>query len=1060
MPKYFELQEGTSSKFWEINLSSNVLTTRYGKIGTAGKSTEKVFDDATKAQKEFDKLVKEKVSKGYRELAPSYTLISEAAARERFQLDQYIQGSYGDDYQHLLYEGDVVFTDDLLDLSVLCAIEGQNIAGIIVHGNMTVKGVLYQPDMDYGQSLLVTGDLTVKSINKGGGEFYIKGNVTASQTIYGYYNHGQLTIDGNTDATVIFSEDHFMKFGGEVQGIVINTGAVEGVTADYTDTSALHEDLVGNDHYTKQSEINAFINEGKHILQTPPVVEGKNKMVQPKLITFEEADVTMDISFENVLCFEGDLEINGDLDEKWVVGVLKENSFPEETADLLMLVKGSLTVHGDITPGADSYPCLMVVGNVTCEVIKSYDEIIHITGDADVKYAIDGNYNHGSITIEGATRVPYVLNSDHSTTLNPVNAVLINYYSDYEDFFDYDYTVQDFERVMVSSVYKDEDFDQHAFIKLLKQGKSPLKKGSVPGRLIVQKELEKLSKKGEVVEELDLSDKRLTQFPKSLLSLTSLKRLILNDNAIGSLPEDIGLLVNLEELHLQKCSLESLPEEIGNLTNLKVLNVSRNGELVLPESIANLKALRVLDISYNQGYGLQVPLPQLEELTCYQCTGDAPEAFPEAILQCTGLKKLLMGSNSILSIPESFLQLKDLEELRLDASLCYLDSLPDLSKLTKLRILRANGLISFLSRPYAKQSLLKSFFSITSLEELHIDRHGKQEENFIKGDTFEKITRNLAHDPARLAAFTSRLTIEPNAYWGDGRKGITRDPLDAAHLEGISALTNLRFLDLGFNDLTSLPEEMMQMKQLSFISLYYNKLPVSERLKIRNALPGCTIDFRNNFGEDSSSGEEVKLWGEMSAAIRKANELMSATSDPDKLRQSLVAYDEVLAYFSSGRVVDDYNQLYAHYGKAYAYSYLNSTHKHTFSPEELKASKLESIRQGLETLELVPAMIWHFTELGAFHREVLRVTANSVAWQLYELGQLEEALRVVERGVESIEQEGHFFVYDTKVRILLQMGRKEEAWEIVRKVLKEMPSFGDFKDLKGDEGYKKWVKGK
>ena len=41
MKQYFEFKEGTSSKFWEISLEGTNLTTRYGKIGTDGQSTEK-----------------------------------------------------------------------------------------------------------------------------------------------------------------------------------------------------------------------------------------------------------------------------------------------------------------------------------------------------------------------------------------------------------------------------------------------------------------------------------------------------------------------------------------------------------------------------------------------------------------------------------------------------------------------------------------------------------------------------------------------------------------------------------------------------------------------------------------------------------------------------------------------------------------------------------------------------------------------------------------------------------------------------------------------------------
>ncbi len=63
--RYFEFIEGTSSKFWEIQLDGTSFTTRYGKIGTPGQETLKEYDTADKAKKEYDKLVAEKTKKGY-----------------------------------------------------------------------------------------------------------------------------------------------------------------------------------------------------------------------------------------------------------------------------------------------------------------------------------------------------------------------------------------------------------------------------------------------------------------------------------------------------------------------------------------------------------------------------------------------------------------------------------------------------------------------------------------------------------------------------------------------------------------------------------------------------------------------------------------------------------------------------------------------------------------------------------------------------------------------------------------------------------------------------------
>ncbi len=61
----FELEEGTSSKFWEIELDGCDLTTRWGRIGSNGQSKTKTFASPEKARVEHDKLIAEKTGKGY-----------------------------------------------------------------------------------------------------------------------------------------------------------------------------------------------------------------------------------------------------------------------------------------------------------------------------------------------------------------------------------------------------------------------------------------------------------------------------------------------------------------------------------------------------------------------------------------------------------------------------------------------------------------------------------------------------------------------------------------------------------------------------------------------------------------------------------------------------------------------------------------------------------------------------------------------------------------------------------------------------------------------------------
>lgn len=69
MSRYFEFEDAKSSKFWEIELQGSSFTVRFGRMGTNGQSQTKDFASPDKAKVEHDKLVAEKVGKGYVEKA-------------------------------------------------------------------------------------------------------------------------------------------------------------------------------------------------------------------------------------------------------------------------------------------------------------------------------------------------------------------------------------------------------------------------------------------------------------------------------------------------------------------------------------------------------------------------------------------------------------------------------------------------------------------------------------------------------------------------------------------------------------------------------------------------------------------------------------------------------------------------------------------------------------------------------------------------------------------------------------------------------------------------------
>src|SRR5262245_55400855 len=62
----FQLVEGKSNKFWAIELNGTKHTVQFGRVGTAGQTQAKEFKTPEESQKAYEKLVREKVTKGYR----------------------------------------------------------------------------------------------------------------------------------------------------------------------------------------------------------------------------------------------------------------------------------------------------------------------------------------------------------------------------------------------------------------------------------------------------------------------------------------------------------------------------------------------------------------------------------------------------------------------------------------------------------------------------------------------------------------------------------------------------------------------------------------------------------------------------------------------------------------------------------------------------------------------------------------------------------------------------------------------------------------------------------
>ena len=597
-----------------------------------------------------------------------------------------------------------------------------------------------------------------------------------------------------------------------------------------------------------------------HEIEHQRIVAEGRPLLRPQFLSEEEAAARFKLdqydplgllSFSAYVLLDGDIEIDGNLEGETLEELFSSEEGPREN-HTLYIVAGNLKVNGEIYI-SESMPCLLVTGDVYCEVLHSFDNVIQICSDAYIKYAFNGNYNHGSITVQGTTHVPFLLNSDHDSRLNPSDETIsINYYSDWDDFFIYDYYASELSDVLIKQALADGEFDYDRFIKVLRSGKSPLKKGAKPGRVLVEESIEKLSrasKAGKGARILDLTSKKLRSLPESIFELESLEELILEDNGFDRISESLGNLVNLRVLNLRKTGIEALPATIGQLKKLEELNLSYCSNLrKLPAEIGNLENLKTLTLwCYNGSIPEEIKdLTKLEELDIYGWYQQVsePVAFPRWVFRLKNLKSLKIKNNSWQDIPDDILGLTKLETLHLSSALCYVPSLPDLSNLKNLKGLEADGRVGITTRPPVQYSRLQDYFNIESLESLKIDAYGA-EERYLNAATFSEMVEKLKEEPAKLEAFKKSLRVEETEIAGRKLQKYflrSRREMKPEDLNGISRLQNLKDLDLAWNDLEGLPSEIFQLKNLKRIRLYGNQIPQEQVEELKVQCPGIEIE--------------------------------------------------------------------------------------------------------------------------------------------------------------------------------------------------------------------------
>ena len=215
MKKHLEYKDEKSHKFWQIEVVENAFTVTYGKVGTNGQSKTKEFDNAEKANQEAEKVIKQKLKKGYKNPNKSNVLTTKDLLKyKKVNFSELNENIYhnlqGNHYKTaILITEDIVIDDLNLDL-----LHGKTDA-LIIDANLSVAEGIVNFCGDYGIALIVTGNVEADFIIAGGSEIYLEGKTIIHSIVYGFYNHGILNIS-DIRVPIVITDDHHNEVYGNI----------------------------------------------------------------------------------------------------------------------------------------------------------------------------------------------------------------------------------------------------------------------------------------------------------------------------------------------------------------------------------------------------------------------------------------------------------------------------------------------------------------------------------------------------------------------------------------------------------------------------------------------------------------------------------------------------------------------------------------------------------------------------------------------------------------------------------------------------------------------------
>ncbi|XP_052412373.1 leucine-rich repeat and calponin homology domain-containing protein 2 isoform X1 [Carassius gibelio] len=171
---------------------------------------------------------------------------------------------------------------------------------------------------------------------------------------------------------------------------------------------------------------------------------------------------------------------------------------------------------------------------------------------------------------------------------------------------------------------------------------------------------------------LNISGRKLRDYPGLNYDLTDTTQADLSKNCFGEVPPEVCMFSPLESLNLYHNCIKVVPEAIINLQMLTYLNISRNQLSVLPKFLFNLP-LKVLVVSNNKLLSIPEEIGKAKDLMELDISCNEIQVLPTQMGKLLALRELNIRRNCLQVLPD---ELSDLPLIRLDFSCNKITEIP------------------------------------------------------------------------------------------------------------------------------------------------------------------------------------------------------------------------------------------------------------------------------------------------------------------------------------------------------------------------------------------------